>query len=918
MADVTGQFGQEDIILNNAATEATLKQILAMQKVIAANAAQGFKSGGDLNTAIEGLAKKTKDAAASGKKFTESNLRSYKAQQENTDAVDDNTEAQKRSTNFLNFARSVIEKVAGAGLGLLKSANKVSTSFMSMDGSLSSAVSAMASAGGAIKGLGMAAEAFEAAYGAQMKALDKSYDAFTKASQAGVNFAGNVNGAVAAATKMGISLDDFVGMVGKNSEALMYLGGSTQEGAKRLARFGKELKDTPIFNDLSRLGYTSTQMNEGFLNYSKMLQKNGRLQGMTDTELREGTATYLKNLDAVSKLTGQSKEALQAEADARQADAQYRIMMSKLNPKQQAEMEKLMQSIPAAHRTGLKEILATGTATSEEGIRAMAYLKESGQEAQGIFRAIQAGDLQEGFSDRFYDIYSKEAKDFAQSAIGQTLGLFGGPEMNAFVVAAHDVAARQKTVAEIQKKTEEELRIAAENAAKGIKLTPDGEPLIDASTIASFRLQINTAAGEMTQTMNQVGSEAIAGFRKMFEPASKAAQAFSETVLGTATRGDNFEKVAAAAIGAEVALMALAAAAGLAALAQGAGAVGKVGKLFRGKKPPKVPKPPTGAVANTAARTTGSVAGNAARTTGAIMKGVGKTALKAVPVLGTAYMIGDALLQGASAGFNAEEYLGLKEGEAATAGERASSTIGGIVDSLSFGLIDGQNVAKKLVDITGAGINTMDEMEAEIAKEKARLERSLAGEDEYGLMDGGFGRESFGQQKSRMRILEMEKKIAELKEKELAEAKNADTEHDILPGAQFSGGTLGALGKLFGNFGEGTPATLHGMEAVLTPAQMAEVVVGGVRGTMQSFIGNVQNMLTAEEKAAATAGVPMTESEMKTAALSPMESTKSPVELMTELNSSIQELVGLTRMSNALAQKHIGVTSGLTNDAFSV
>ena len=174
----------------------------------------------------------------------------------------------------------------------------------------------------------------------------------------------------------------------------------------------------------------------------------------------------------------------------------------------------------------------------------------------------------------------------------------------------------------------------------------------------------------------------------------------------------------------------------------------------------------------------------------------------------------------------------------------------------------------------------------------------------------------FGQAKSRMRILEMEQKIAELKEKELEAAKNADTDRDIAP--QFSGGTLGALGKLFGNFGEGTPATLHGMEAVLTPAQMAEVVVGGVRGTMQSFIGNVQNMLTAEEKAAATAGVPMTESEMKTAALSPMESTKSPTELMTELNSSIQELVGLTRMSNALAQRHIGVTSGLTNDAFSV
>jgi len=887
MADnVTGQFGQEDIILNNAATEATLKQILEMQKVIAANAAQGFKSGADLDSAIKGLAKKTKDAAAAGKKFTGSTKRAYLAQQENTEAVEDNTDAFKKSSNRLNFFKDVLGKVAGGALGLLKATSKVASSFSSMDGSLSGATSALAASGSAIKGLGMASEALEATYGPTVAALDKTRAAFQETAAVGANFGSNMNGVVKAAGEAGLSLTEYAGVVKNNSEAMMLLGGSTAEGAKRLARLSSEMRKTTLFDDLTRLGYGTVEINEGFANYTKLMTRNGRIQGLTDKQLREGTHRYLKNLDAVSKLTGKSKESLQAEEDARQADAQYRVMMSGLDAKGREEMELLMKTIPAQHQAGLKEILATGTATTQAGIDAMAYLKESGKNAQDLhYQMKQSGTLTREQSLQFNKAYQQELQALAKSPLMETLGKFV-PEANDLVTGVFDVAGRTKDLETIYAEIEANLK----KRRDGTKDDEEDEDLVDPATIEKFRNTINEAANKMTANLNTID---ISKLQSLFETVSMNAADIAPKMLGKAA--EHFDKIAASAVAAEIALMALAAAAGLAAIGQGAGAVRGLKNL---KKPPKnVPKPGK-------PPTTGGVK------PGSMMKNIGKgvaKGLRFIPGVGLVAMAGMAAFEGFSAGANAEEYLGLDEGEAATAGERASSTIGGIVDSLTFGLIDGQNVAKKLVDITGAGVNTIEEYEAEIAKEKERLERSLAGENEY------WGRESKGQEASREKILEMEQKIAELKAEELKKQQEAGNQ---MP-AEFSGGTLGSLGKLFGNFGSGTPATLHGLEAVTTPAQMAEVVASGVTGTMQSFIGNVQNMLKADEEKAvkditSTGAKPLTSAAMASA------TTKSPNEIMIELNTSIQELVALQRMSNSLTQKHIGVTSGLTNDAFSV
>ena len=55
-------------------------------------------------------------------------------------------------------------------------------------------------------------------------------------------------------------------------------------------------------------------------------------------------------------------------------------------------------------------------------------------------------------------------------------------------------------------------------------------------------------------------------------------------------------------------------------------------------------------------------------------------------------------------------------------------------------------------------------------------------------------------------------------------------------------GTMGTLGSLFGDFGDGMLATLHGMEAVVTPEQMSEIVrhsaLGGMRAQAESLLSS--------------------------------------------------------------------------------
>ena len=872
MADVTGNFGQEEIVLNNAATEATLKQLLGAMQVVAAKAKSEFKNHAEFEKAMGELAGTTQNQVKNGKKFNDSTIRAYKAKEEETASVEDNIKAYNEAqAKLTNFSRNT-EKAASTIVNLINKVSSAADAVRGMDGSIGSAVGALGQipmgVGDVIKGI----------FGPVAGAVDQTHAAFLEVSSVGANFGGNMASMLKSSSEAGLSLSEFGGIIKGNSEALMLLGGSTAEGAKRLAKLGKDIRNTPLAADLARLGFSTADINEGFADYSKMLARNGRLQGKTDAELIQGTHTYLKNLDAVSKLTGKSKEALQAEEDARQADAQYRIMMSKLDEDGQKNMKALMDSIPKQHQAGLKEILATGTATTDAGIEVMAYLKKSGSSAQELFNQMQNnGTLSTEQMNNFTTQYKKEADEFAKSPLAETLGKFD-PAANDFVVGVLNVAARTKTLEETLAQNEKDLKDIE------IKDIPD---LIDPATVQNFKQNINQKSIEMTTALASID---LTKLEKVFNTAADMAVEYLPKAVELAA--DNFEVVAGTVLALNsAALLATAALKGM-SLAAGANMLGGPGKAGKAKVGGGMP----------------GAAGPGGKA--AVAKGVARRFLP-LAVLMSAYegYTGAAAaderaeageITGNEATVEKSEAIGgaVGGGAGALTGAAAGAAMGSVVPIVGTaigGLIGGAigywagskggEMAGEAIGDAIAGEDTIKDLEAQITEEQARIGRSEAGENEY------LGFESSGIKKSKAKIEQLKRDL-ELVKKRTAELKEAE----------------GAAAEEENN--------------IATEAE------AGTSNTPSTDATDAQKKLEAEKEKEKNDAIKKQEEEKKKQEeekkkandelSKATETKKTPEEVMLALNTNIEELVSLTRLSNSLAQKHIGVTTGMGNDAYTV
>lgn len=505
---VTGYFGNEEIRLDNAASEETLKQLISAVGVLTAKTQSAVKSQRDFAGELEDFYKELEKAAREGKNLATQSKNYGRSQQENTDATDDNTESLYENTEALEDQREQIYKEIREREKLASGIRSVQSGLTSLIGAVTNTVSniagmgnSMSSAAGSFRSLGPAGEVLSAGFEPVANAAERVFSEFQQISQVGANFSGDINGMIYAATAAGLQLEDYTQVVKNNGQSLALLGGSVDAGAKRLLQLGSAIRKSELGNELARLGFSTVDINEGFATYAGQLARTGRLEGMSNQQLILQTGQYLKNLDALSKLTGESKEALQQQQDALMADAQFRVMRRKLDADGQQELDAFIKSVPEAHRAGLKEILATGTATTEAGEAVMAYFGDTAREAQALHSSMrQTGTLTREQTVGLYDAYSAEAKRFADSPIGQTVGQFI-PELNDFYIAASDVAGRTKTLAQIFAEAETSTKGAVEG--------------LDPAIFKTFQENIAQTSNQMTQFL--VNSEMFDKFRASFD-----------------------------------------------------------------------------------------------------------------------------------------------------------------------------------------------------------------------------------------------------------------------------------------------------------------------------------------------------------------------------------------------------------------
>jgi len=504
MAEVFGEIGGQPVVLRNAATEATLKQLVQAVGILAAKSGKTTKSQAEIEKEL--------------KKFHSELAKSNKSLAKNTKDLDQDQKKRKALADQIekeNIARKTAEKRTIAGIDAVRGFTSALeggvtklTGMMNQLAGMGNSFTGAASAFGSIPLVGgMLSQVF----GAIAQSGDRVFKSFQQSASVGANFNGSIRDLVNAASGAGLTMDQFSAIVQKNGESLALMGGTSTEGAKQLAAAAKTIRKSQIGDDLARLGFSTEDISNGMARFGGMMARSGKQ--LNQDQLVKSTGEYLKQLDAVARLTGKNKEALQAEEDARMADAQYRMMLAQLDEKSAANLEMLMKSLPAEHQAGLKEILATGTAISDEAVAAMAFMNKTGQSAMVLGETMRrTGKLTEEQVFQFDEARRAEMKVLAnevktRSGSISTIALFGDAVQQKLVVGTLNAASQAET-----------LRKVSEDQAKSIKLAADKQKdAMDPAQMQKFQQTIAETSNKMTVLLAENLPRLTTAFEKLMQ-----------------------------------------------------------------------------------------------------------------------------------------------------------------------------------------------------------------------------------------------------------------------------------------------------------------------------------------------------------------------------------------------------------------
>lgn len=274
--------------------------------------------------------------------------------------------------------------VAGSFLNVTQAAFGAAAQLASMGNSLTSAASSF-------NMIPVVGPMLAGVFGAVAAAAEKQLGSFQQLASVGATFGGSMTAMTNAASGAGLTVDQFSKIVSSNGQAMAELGGTTEAGAKRFADLGKKMRQSGLGDELLRLGYSTEGINKGMADYISTMGSGGRLQGASTTQLAQGAATYMKELDGLAKVTGQNREDLAKERDKLAKDAQVEAAMQHLDEKQRSNMLTYIQSFPKAQQSAIKDMLATGTITSEEGVKMAAMYPKLASQMQAHGRTLAAG-----------------------------------------------------------------------------------------------------------------------------------------------------------------------------------------------------------------------------------------------------------------------------------------------------------------------------------------------------------------------------------------------------------------------------------------------------------------------------------------------------------------------------------------------
>ena len=485
MADVTGSIGNEYVELNNAATEATLKQLLqAVQK-------QGGSAGAVGSTA---------GAAGVNAAAVEAAKASTKSQKELAE------KAETLKKTFSALAEGMME----LGGKLLQGTDKSSDLFSAFE---------------RLPGVaGLVASGFAKVARFQ----EENLGAYQKITDAGVSFGGSLTDMRTAAASTYMTLEQFSGLMKRNSETFAKLGGTVDQGARAFVGLSNSLMKSETGDQLRSLGYTTEQVNEGLAGYLAVTGGRNQKEMQNTAAMTKGAGEYLTQLDALAAITGKSREEQEKQLKEASANSAYEAMMQGLDEEGKKKATLAMQNALA---TGGK----AGADLLKSQMLGLPPMTEAAQKLQAMGPNVAAGIKQMG--DAVNDT-SKSMKDVEKGRAAAQVGASKDAER-----LGKSTLAAMSFMSGPDAQTAQALQRADNvNRQQGIKTQQDAENQMKTIAAEQKKRKESEAADavQAQKAMQELGQSILSALLPVIKMITPVINAFATVVKIIATQ---FEKL---------------------------------------------------------------------------------------------------------------------------------------------------------------------------------------------------------------------------------------------------------------------------------------------------------------------------------------------------------------------------------------
>ncbi len=331
---VTGQIGDADVRLDNAAEEATMQKILDTLRDM-----EGMGGGKGGAGTVGGV------ALPIGKLG--------------------------KSINYTNVAVGALGKGLGLATGALAGLTKMGSGAVKLGAGFVATQPKITDLSNALTKLPLGLNVFGEAIHAVVELLYKNYTTFQQLSASGIAFGDKLEYMNGMAARLGIGLDGLAGSIAGNSERLAFLGTATR-GAEMA------INDAAIAFDqnrdsLQRFGLSFEEQNETFMRFFAQNSMALQRETMTRSQLIDMSDDYAKGIRRLSELTGTQADAIQDEVDKANANKSFAVFMSGLEGQEKARAESVMRTFGQFGDSGREAAMSMimGVAPLTEGAAQM-------------------------------------------------------------------------------------------------------------------------------------------------------------------------------------------------------------------------------------------------------------------------------------------------------------------------------------------------------------------------------------------------------------------------------------------------------------------------------------------------------------------------------------------------------------------